>query len=167
MAGWPSRLLINEANVCRSFSGCRSDRWHILGSVLVRVVGKYQRRIHFDSCLGDQIFTWRESFKFGDAMLQGGLNSWLFLVMLLNECRPGTTDRCRLAVLLLDFPFYKNLEDCFCYKLQYNSRRSLNFPAISTRTIIINLHANFFNFIKLIDNNTNYFTILSCLDMFM
>ena len=64
---------LNEDNKLdhRSFSGCRSDRWHFLGTVLVRIGGEYQRRVHFDSCFGNQITTRRESFKFGHALLQG------------------------------------------------------------------------------------------------
>lgn len=69
-------LINSPKSILSIVSGCRSDRWHLLGSVLVWVVGDHQWRFYFDSCLGNQSFTRRESLKFGDALLQGECMSW-------------------------------------------------------------------------------------------
>ena len=76
-AKWPLHLIGNS--LARSlmvnrllFSGSRSNGRHVLGSILVRVVGEYKRRLHFDSSFRNQGFTGRKSIKLGDALLQGG-----------------------------------------------------------------------------------------------
>lgn len=106
---------------CLLFSGRRSDRRHFLGSVLVWIGGKYQRRVHSNSCFRNQITTGRKSFKFGDAMLQGGQKySGLISCHVMNKSWFKIQSKKSIFVngSFIWFPFYWNIGDCFCRELQ-------------------------------------------------
>ena len=51
------------------FLGCWSNRWHVLGAILVRVIGEYKWCLYFNSWLRNKIFARRKSVKFGNTML--------------------------------------------------------------------------------------------------
>lgn len=51
------------------FLGCWSNRWHVLGAILVRIIGEYKWCLYFNSWLRNKIFARRKSVKFGNTML--------------------------------------------------------------------------------------------------